>query len=270
MAKAGWFFYLSKLLPEFAFPLTLAFLALLIVLFSGPLAKWRRALLIAAISLLWLGGNSWVSDALTVSLERQYPPDPDPPVADVIVVLGGGIEPPVASRAEIEALGFARSRMVHAAQLFQRGKAPRVLICSGSGEDPLHNSAEAPELSELLRALGVPKEAILEERRSRNTFENAVEAKRVLGPLGINRILLVTSALHMPRAVGVFRQQGFDTVPAPTDFKVLYRPHRWHDLTFPGMIFSALIPSADALVSTTNALRERLGIAVYRALGLIP
>jgi len=268
VARAGWFLYLSKLLPELVFPLTLAFFSLLIVLFGGPLAHWRRGLLAAAISVLWLGGSGWVSDALTLSLERQSLPDADPPAADVIVVLSGGIEPTLALREEIEVLGEARSRMVHAARLFERGKAPLVLVCSGPAENPL-TSAEAPDMPELLGVLGVPKDAILEERRSRNTFENAVEAKRLLEPLGLHRILLVTSALHMPRAVGLFRHQGFDTVPAPTDFKVLYAQRRWRDLPLARLIFSAFVPSADALASTTNALREHLGIVVYRALGLI-
>ncbi len=267
MVCADTFLFLSKLLPEIVFPLTLTFLSLLIVLLGGPLARWRRALLAGAISILWLGGNGWVSEALTRSLERQYLPDADPPTADAIVVLGGATEPAVPPRTEIELVGDGSNRLVHAARLFQRGKARLILVCSGRSEYAIRETPEAPDMAEVLRFFGVPKAAILEEDRSRNTFENAVEAKRMLGPLGLHRILLVTSALHMPRAVGLFRHQGFEILPSPTDFKVVDIKPRRSGLSLAEAVFSALLPSADALASTTKALREHLGIVVYRALG---
>jgi uncharacterized SAM-binding protein YcdF (DUF218 family) len=267
VAGADSFVYLSKLLPEVVYPLTLAYLSLFVVLFGGPLARWRRAVLASAIGVLWLGGNDWVSEALTRSLERQYLPEADPPAAGAIVVLGGATEPALPPRTDVE-LGDAGERLMHAARLFQRGKAPIVLVCAGRPEYSARPTPEAPDMAEVLRRFGVPKDAILEEDRSRNTFENAVEAKRMLEPLHLHRILLVTSALHMPRAVGLFRHQGFEVVPAPADFKVVDVQRRSSDLPFARILLSALIPSAEALAATTKALREHLGIAVYSALGL--
>jgi uncharacterized SAM-binding protein YcdF (DUF218 family) len=134
-----------------------------------------------------------------------------------------------------------------------------VLACGGSldGTPP-----EASDLATLLRFLGVAPEAILEDARSRTTRENAVEARRLLDPLAARRILLVTSALHMPRAAALFRGQGFEVVPAPTDWLVVESGPR----SRLGVALS-LLPNVESLAVTTRALREWLGLAVARTLG---
>jgi uncharacterized SAM-binding protein YcdF (DUF218 family) len=92
--------------------------------------------------------------------------------------------------------------------------------------------------------------------------ENAVEAKRLLEPLAARRILLVTSALHMPRAAALFRGQGFEVVPAPTDWMVVHDNPR----SAAGRALW-LLPTAEGLAVTTRALREWLGLGVAFALG---
>jgi uncharacterized SAM-binding protein YcdF (DUF218 family) len=260
------FVYLSKILPELVFPLALAWLLCVGAFLGRGLSRRRRASLGLAIALLWLAGNGLVAQALVRSLERRYLPDPDPPAVPAIVVLGGVTQPALPPRTAVE-IDDGGDRLLHAARLYRAGKAPRVLICAGRPGFGTYGVPEAADMVAILGLLGVPEDAILQEARSRNTYENAVEAKRVLEPLGIRRILLVTSALHMPRAVGLFRHQGFDVVPAPTDFQVVDVDRSWRDQGVLYVATSLLLPNAEALASTTRALRELLGLAVYRVLG---
>ena len=115
-------------------------------------------------------------------------------------------------------------------------------------------------MGELLRAWGVPEEAILLETESRNTDENALYSKRPLEAHGLKHILLVTSALHMPRALALFRASGIDAVPAPTDFEVVDRGDR---------TLMPWLPDAAALEGSTRAIKEYLGLGVYWIQGLL-
>jgi len=265
MSAADLFVYLSKILPQLVLPVSLVFLALCVLTLRAR-TRSERAIALAAASLLWVAGNGWVAGAATRSLEGRHPA-PDPlPHADAIVVLGGGTEPLVPPRREIE-LNDSGDRLLHAARLHRAGLAPRVFACAGL--ESVRGDDRAPsDMAELLRFLGVPPEAILEERVSRNTYENAVEARRALAPLGVRRILLVSSALHMPRAVGLFEHQGFEVIPAPTDHRAVdvSTLPRWEDGWLRRLVNFAL-PNAESLAATARALREAIGIAVYRALG---
>jgi uncharacterized SAM-binding protein YcdF (DUF218 family) len=106
----------------------------------------------------------------------------------------------------------------------------------------------------------VPGESILAESASRNTHENAEFTREVLVEHGLWRVLLVTSALHMPRALATFTSAGIEAVPAPTDFTVTYRDHR---------TLMDFLPDAGALSHTTDALKEYIGYAYYRWKGWI-
>lgn len=123
-------------------------------------------------------------------------------------------------------------------------------------------------MATILETLGVPAGAIVLESRSRNTRENAVATRELLAPRGVRRILLVTSALHMPRAVALFERQGFDVIAAPADFWYVpagsdgEAPSAW------GWILDVL-PDAEGLAHSTEALREYLALAYYRGRGLV-
>ena len=104
---------------------------------------------------------------------------------------------------------------------------------------------------------------MLLERQSANTYENAVFSWELAEPLGIRRILLVTSALHMPRSVPLFENQGFTVIPAPTDYMFTERPRSRPLLeTWPDLLIG-LFPSAGAMSATTQAIKEYIGIGVY-------
>src|SRR5262249_13615944 len=110
----------------------------------------------------------------------------------------------------------------------------------------------------LLQEWGVPPEAILLEDRSLNTHENAVFSFQILTARQVRRILLVTSAMHMPRAVAAFRKAGFEVVPTPADFRT-----GWVPLNTPADAW----PSADWLLSSELAIKEWIGLLVYKVRG---
>jgi uncharacterized SAM-binding protein YcdF (DUF218 family) len=249
--------YLDKLLSQLAYPLgfsmVLAVLAL-VLLIAG---RHRSGLSVLSVGILWLALWSIpiVSDGLRLSLEDRFAREPVGalPMVDAVVVLGGGIRggPPDWPDPD---LGRAADRVWHAARIFHAGKAARVVVSGGFMPWAGERRTEADAMLHFLADLGVPPDAILPEGRSRNTRENALYTAEILSAEGIGRVLLVTSALHMPRALATFRAAGVDAIPAPTDFEVMPEPAhliRW-------------LPDAEALSDSTRALKEYVGWWVYR------
>ncbi len=260
------FLYFSKLLPPLVYPVGLITILILIALFSTRRPKLQRASLLLALGVLFIAGNRWVADGLVRSLEWQYLPPGDIPRAEAIVLLGGGTlsaEPP---RTMVE-MTSAGDRVLYAAELYRQGKADRILV-SGGGIDWISKVASpAEEMAYLLERFQVPQEAILLEPDSRNTYENALYSREILEPMGINRIILVTSATHMPRSVALFKRQGFEVVPAPTDFRITQSS--WEQLFSPSLPTQVLnlLPSAENLSQTTGALKEYIGLFIYNLRG---
>jgi uncharacterized SAM-binding protein YcdF (DUF218 family) len=111
-----------------------------------------------------------------------------------------------------------------------------------------------------LREWGIPGEVILIEGRSRNTYENALETKKILKDKQFDKILLVTSAFHMPRALATFRTAGIDAIPSPSSYSIV-------DYTRPRIL--DWVPSVGNLVRMQAVIHENLGILVYRYRGWI-
>ncbi|MFN2359692.1 MAG: YdcF family protein [Marinobacter sp.] len=122
------------------------------------------------------------------------------------------------------------------------------------GHDPQFTAASSAEsMLRFITALGVPRSDILLEEKSRNTTQNADFTADILARRSINRILLVTSALHMPRAVALFEAQGLDVIPAATDHEVTVLPgwRKW-------------LPDTGALDGSSRAIKEIVGHLVGR------
>lgn len=254
------FVFLSKLLPLFVYPLGLVCVLLVVALVIR--SRRRRWLILAALALLWLGGNRWVSSVLVRSLEWRYLPTAPLPSAQAIVLLGGGTRPQALPRPLAE-VNEAGDRLFYAAWLYRQGKAPLVLVTGGGIEWRGPRLPETEAMRDLLVFMGVPTEAILLESEARNTYENALYTRQILAAQGIDRILLVTSALHMPRSVRLFERQGFTVIPAPADFLVSQAD--WAALTHPDprQQVIQLFPDAEALYYTTLALKEYIGMVIY-------
>lgn len=258
--------FLSKFLPLFVYPLGLGVLFILLALFLARRARWQKTVLILALLVLWLASTHWVSMAITRSLEWQYLPPSPVPSAEAIVVLGGGTSSADYPRQTVE-LSSAGSRVFYAAWLYKQGKAPFILVSGGNIDWLNSGNSPAKDMAEILEFMGVPKEAIWLEPDSRNTYENALYSRKILEQKGIHRVLLVTSAVHMPRSVGLFRRQGIDVIPAPADFSVTQT--EWSQLTqanIPAQILN-LLPNVDDLASVSRAMKEYIGILYSRLSG---
>ena len=265
------FLFLSKVLPLLIYPLGLICWVFLISLFT----LWKRPrkttiALFIAVAYLWLCSTAPVMHAIVGSLERQHIPNGELPVVDAIVLLGGATRPAFGPRPDVE-LKEESDRIFRAAQLYRDGKAP-VIIASGGrlkwDTAPLPvEETEAYDMSLILQLLGVAEDDIVLEANSRNTYENAVFVKDILQERNIERILLVTSALHMPRSIQIFQKQGINAIAAPTDFIAVHSQFSQSARDNLAQQFISALPKADNLALTTRALKEYVGWVVYRLRG---
>jgi uncharacterized SAM-binding protein YcdF (DUF218 family) len=260
------FVFLSKLLPQFFYPIPLVCFILIFSILLNHKTRLRNFVVVVAIIILLVAGNRWVALSIAQSLEWRYQPAETIPSAEVIVVLGGATEPAESPRSGVE-VNDAADRMIYAAKLYHQNKAPIILLSGGSIAWEERKSSPAEEMAEIMEMLGVAKKDMWLDLDSRNTYENALFAHRILEKKGVKRIILVTSAMHMPRSAGLFIHQGFDVIPAPTDYSVTEKD--WRDFS-EGKIekkILSLFPSASYLSMTTNALKEYLGMMIYHFQG---
>jgi uncharacterized SAM-binding protein YcdF (DUF218 family) len=260
------FLFLSKLLPLFLYPLGLACLLLVVAL--GMLwrrSRWASLPVALALIVLLLASNSWVANDLVKSLEWQHIPAGKLPKADAIVVLGGGTKPAFPPRPAVD-LSEEGDRVLYGAQLYREGNAPVVITSGGRIDWRGSGPPESGDMAEILKTLGVPASAILQDPTSLNTYQNAVNVRRIVKERGFRRILLVTSAMHMPRSLRIFQRQGIDAIPAPTDFLIAQQDIKETDST-PQAILLNLFPDAGQLENTTRALKEFMGMVIYRLRG---
>ncbi|MGV0102568.1 YdcF family protein [Nostoc sp. DSM 114160] len=115
-------------------------------------------------------------------------------------------------------------------------------------------------------SIGIPSEAIVQEPDSLNTYQNAVNVRKILSARGIRQVLLVTSAMHMPRSLQIFQRQGINVIPAPTDFLVSEGELQELGSTPKAAILN-LLPDTDNLHQFTIAFKEYIGSLVYRLRG---
>jgi uncharacterized SAM-binding protein YcdF (DUF218 family) len=252
-------FFFSKFLPLFVYPLGLSACLLAIALFLSwkKYVRLSRNFLIAALVILYVSSNRYFSDGLVRSLESRYIPTTELPTADGIVVLGGGIKPQSAPRPWIE-VGEAGDRLIYGAKLYREQKAPWLILSGGRVTWRVDGGkgSESEDMAILAEIMGVPRSAMLQDPTSFNTKENAENVKQILKQHNLKKILLVTSALHMPRALAIFQKLKIDAIPAPTDFLVVDSDSEWSLAEFSLRI----LPDSNALNNTTNAIKEYLGM----------
>ncbi|MEM9219780.1 MAG: YdcF family protein [Cyanobacteria bacterium P01_F01_bin.150] len=256
------FLFFSKLLPVLFYPLGFScFLLLLTLIFVWQ--RPRLAALCSGISLMVLltMSSGVVADALLRSLEWQNIPEDPLPGADAIVVLGGAVRAQEHPRPWVE-VAEAGDRPLYGSRLYLQRKAP-VIIFSG-GRIPWYGgygaTPESTDMAEIAKVMGVPSSAILEDKTSLNTRQNAENVKKIVEAKGINSILLVTSAAHMPRSLRIFRKLGMNVIPAPTDFLTTKAPSGQE--TNVRILINSL-PDAGRLFESTRALKEYIGTFVY-------
>lgn len=247
-------FFVSKLAIALLSPLGSA---LAVGLLALLVLRWtRRAailLLLVAFGWLYLWSTPALSEWLEERAEAAFPPQRAEalPVADAIVVLGGGMAPPATGHPYPD-MNHAADRVWHAARLFRAGRAPLVFASGGSDPD-VSRLTEADAMRALLLDLGVPPGRIVLEPRSRTTRENADFTAPLLREYRVQRVLLVTSALHMQRALQEFRRAGVDAIPAATDHvqATSSGARRW-------------LPDTGSLDASGRTMKELVGQALVR------
>lgn len=255
------FFYLAKVLWFLAQPSSLIGLAILLgAVLSG--SRWQRLgrrVLAAGVIGLLVCGLAPVGDLVVLPLENRFPrPDltTGPPVTG-IVILGGAEDARADPPREVAGLNEAAERYTEGAVLARLLPQARIVFSGGTGTiTGAEVTPEAVLAERILTALGVPRERLTLESRSRDTYENAVFTTRLLRPTSGERWLLVTSGWHMPRAVGCFRKAGFMVEAWPVDYRTSGR-FEW--------IIERSIP--DGLRRVDYALREYVGLLVYYLAG---
>jgi uncharacterized SAM-binding protein YcdF (DUF218 family) len=256
------FFVLSKTIGYLLLPTNLLIGVGLVgaILMFTRFASLGRKLVIAAVLLLVICGLSPLGKILLYPLEQRFPSwDAASGAPDGIIVLGGSIEADLSAVHNTPVVRGAPDRIIAAAALAKRYPNARVLFSGGSANLISNDAREADFAGAIFESLGVDKSRLITERGSRNTQENAQFSKALVSPKDGECWLLVTSAFHMPRSVGLFRKAGFDVQPYPVDWRVGGRDD----------LFSFSNAAVDGLGRTDLAVREWMGLITYWATGKI-
>jgi uncharacterized SAM-binding protein YcdF (DUF218 family) len=247
------FFTLSKILRFFSLPSNLMVLLGIIgfVLLFTRRKRVGQRIMAASLLALAVAGWSPLGNWLIAGLEDRFPAwNAARGAPSGIIILGGAISPEVSKERASIALNEAAERMTAVADLARRYPAARIVFSGGSGKLG-GGIAEAEFVLPLFESFGIAPERVALEGRSRNTAENARFTKELVQPKPGDRWLLVTSAYHMPRAIGVFRREGFAVEAYPVD---------WRTGAEDSSAFSSL---SAGLARTDTALREWVGLLAY-------
>lgn len=261
-------FTLYKLIGHFAYPLTwlVILVGLTLIFVSLPPSPSRQRYLrwsaLSSFTILIILTNPLVADLLLGTLEAWHPESDTSKRFDAIVVLGGSVQVQGTLRPRATLTETSQYRTSCGALLYKQGRSSRLVVSGGHVPTDGHGPTVASAMKVWAIQLGVPADAIVEESRSRTTYENAVESKRLLGVDA--SILLVTTAYHIPRAVGLFTKQGFKVTPEPCGFQ--YRNHP-SDRESNHVNLTDFLPSIEAFDHSTRAIVELLGIITYWAIG---
>ena len=243
--------FLNKLLPIFVLPLGWVVTFLLVALI------WKKRWpVIVALVLLYVTSLPYVGNRLFAALESRYPHLSLDQVekADAIVPLGGIFGPQPGCPSCLPNLGEANERLEGGIALWQRKKAPFLVFTGGRVPWATQVEVEGASSKRLAEARGVPADKILVTGEVGNTDDEAHAVAAMMRERGWSKIILVTSAWHMPRSARLFRKAGVDFVPFPVDYQTDVQS-RLTVLDF--------LPRADGLVKTETAVRELYGMLFY-------
>ena len=254
------FFILSKLLGVLVDPTTFLLLVAALGLLLGVTryARAGRRLSIGAAIVFALVCFSPLSAMLLRPLEDRFPQPPaDMPVPAGIIVLGGALDEGLTAARGQPSLNEAAGRLTAGVALAMRYPLAQLVFTGGTADIAQHAPDEARGVRMLWLALGVAEARMTFEDRSRNTFENAVFTKALVAPKPGETWLLVTSAAHMPRSVGIFREAGWPVTAYPVDYRTAGTAYDWRPTTHP----------VDAQRRLQVALHEWVGLLAYRLTG---
>ncbi len=256
------FFVLSKLLVFLIRPLTWMLVLLTLALWAkGP--RWRRGSLIALMVVFLVFTNRWLSNTMVGWWEAEtFTARELAEPYDIGILLGGYTTRRVEPSDDRQNFTERANRFLNALELYKKGKFNVLLLSGGSGAIfPDSSLTEAYVMEGYLQALGLPDSTLLLEGASRNTYENALFSKKLIEEQAPGaRCLLLTSAWHMPRALGCFRKVGLPVTPYSVD--------HLYESPGPGLDWY-LLPQSKSLYIWDLLIKEWVGYMAYRLNGYL-
>lgn len=252
-------FILSKFVWGLLAPATLLFLAIAsAALLRNRKPRLSQGLLGSAVLFMALLLICPVGHWSLAPLEQRFPkPDLNTTPVDGIIVLGGVVDATASRRAGTTILNDRAERLTEFIALARRHPHAKLVFSGGSGS-VRHDDREADYVRAFLTSQGFDTRRVIFENRSRNTLENAQQSRALAQPRADEHWLLITSAFHMPRAVGCFQRVGWSVIPYPVDYRS-YSDDDWFSF------------DADTqLQQLSIAMRETIGLISYWLMGRIP
>ncbi len=248
------FFYLSKILTFLISP-TIIVLCVLILALIVKKSSLRRKLLITSLGLLLFFSNPFIINQLLKYWEPKSNMNNNK-VYDAGIVLSGFMSRDKESGSL--SFGEGADRLTEGLILYRKGRIKKIIISGGSGSlvDDTRESILAKSF--LTENCGVPDSVVLIDTISRNTYENAVESKKIMEAAGLKSAIMITSAWHMRRAEGCFKKVGMDVDIHPTDGLYYMQGFSPSDL---------IIPGTGNILKWENLMHEIAGIIIYKLRG---
>jgi uncharacterized SAM-binding protein YcdF (DUF218 family) len=254
------FFYLSKTIKYLTMPMVLISILFVLALILKNKTRASRCLW-AAVGLFSFLSNDFIANEVAQQWEL-----PATPFASIKKKYEFGIVLTGVTRLDIEPrdrVYFNRGadRVTHAVQLYKEGYIKKIIISGGSGSLLETGKQEADDLADAMDLMGIPRQDIIIERKSRNTHESATELATTFVALkGLTNSLLITSAYHMRRSKACFSKQGLDLDTFSTDF--ITHPRKYT----PDVL---IIPQAEAINTWQILIHEWVGMIAYKIAGYI-
>ncbi|CAM3699702.1 YdcF family protein [Aquirufa aurantiipilula] len=257
------FFILSKIFDIILSPTVWIIIPLVIALRLKKTQHIRRAVLTSLILVLILT-NGFICNFFIKNWEVDAPDIPTNKTYTWGIVLTGGMVKYADGHPNRISFGSVSDRMLQTFHLYQQGAIKKILVSGGETSIPnliVDNTQESLNVRKLLIKMGVPSRDIFVENKARNTYENALYSSQMLkNYIKKDTVVVITSALHLRRAVMCFEKQGFNVRPYSAD--ILKKD------TQPG-ILSNFKPSEKSLENFFHLTREFVGIVVYKLQGYI-
>ncbi len=253
------FFYLSKFLWFLVDPGNLLLICMIIVMILSLLRRLK-------LVIIFLGSVIFslcfiilfpLDNLLIRDLENRFTNSKRLPAkVDGVIVLGGTVDQFIsASRGKISINGSVE-RIFEFARLSKLYPNAKLVFTGGSGVIGKQYLKEADFIKPIFESLSINTKKIIYENNSRNTYENAVFSKKIVKPTPREKWILITSAFHMPRAVGVFRASGWNVIPFPVDY-----------MTEKSFKFNPSLNLRNSLNGVSLVLHEWLGLLFYWGMG---
>lgn len=254
------FFILSKTVSFLAMPLTIIWLVWLVSVFIRN-QRWKKICRWTAFGLFIFFTNDFIANEVMLLWEVKAVSYEELRPRELGIVLTGVT---LSMREPNDRIYFAKGadRVTHTVQLYKLGLIKKILISGGTGSLVRVDEPEANKFRAVMLLMGVPDSVIILENQTRNTYESAVEVKKMLDSLHYKPedCLLITSAFHLRRSLACYRKAGLELEPFATDFYT--HPRRYYPDAF-------IVPKLEALVIWEKLMKEWTGFVAYKLAGYV-